>query len=78
MVTDELAEENFVRADWRGLPELGLDDSGGAERVAVTFAGRIRISTRHHRAVCVGIIRATRDGRALEDLPVRCDLQPMA
>lgn len=75
MVTDE---EDFVRANLLALSQLGLDDSGGAERVAVTFAGRIRISTRHHRAVCVGIIRATCVGRAVEDLPVRRHLQPMA
>jgi len=76
MVTDDLAEEDFVRADLLALSQLGPDDSGGAERVAI--AGRIRISTRHHRAVCIGIIRATCIGRALEDLPLGRNLQPMA
>ena len=35
MVTDE---EDFVRADLLALSQLGLDDSGGAKRVAITFA----------------------------------------
>ena len=37
MVTDDLAEEDFVRADLLALSQLGLDDSGGAERVTVTL-----------------------------------------
>jgi len=30
MVNDELADEDFVRADLLTLSQLGLDDSGGA------------------------------------------------
>ena len=59
MVTDE---EDFVRTDLLALSQLGLDDSGGAECVAVTIAKRIRISVRHNRAVCLGAIGATRGG----------------
>jgi hypothetical protein len=38
MVTDDLAEEDFVRADLLALSQLGLDGSSRAKRVAVTFA----------------------------------------
>jgi len=44
MVTDDLAEEDFVRADLLALSQLGLDESGGAERVAI--ADRVRVSGR--------------------------------
>src|SRR5205823_10034463 len=46
MVTDGLAEEDFVRCDWLDLSQLELDRCSRAESyaVAVTFAGRIRIS----------------------------------
>ena len=60
MVTDDLAEEDFVRCDLFALSQLGLDDSGGTERVAITFAGRIRISSCYPHPICVGIIRPTR------------------
>ena len=43
MVTDE---EDFVRPDLLALSQLGLDDSGGAERVAVAIADRVRVSGR--------------------------------
>jgi len=80
MVTDDLAEEDFVRCDLFALSQLGLDESGGAElyAIAVPFSGRIRISSSYPHPIGIGIIGATRGGRALEDLPIRCDLQPMA
>ena len=62
MLTDDLAEEDFVRADLLALSQLGLDDSGGAERVTVTFADRVRISACDNRAVGLGVIGATRGG----------------
>jgi len=60
MVTDELTEEDFVRADLLALSQFGLDDSGGTEPYAVAFAGRIRISSCYPHPICVGIIRPTR------------------
>jgi hypothetical protein len=62
MVTNELAEENFVRGDRLGLSQLELDRSSRAKRLAVplTFAGGIRISGSDAYAIGLGIIRATR------------------
>ena len=60
MVTDEFAEEDFVLVDRIGLSERELDGCRRAKRVALSFAGRIRISARHNRAVRLGTIRATR------------------
>ena len=60
MVTDDLAEDDFVRCDLFALSQLGLDDSGRANRIAVTFAGRIRISSCYPHPIGIGIIRATR------------------
>jgi len=62
MVTDELAEENFVRADWLDLSQLELDRSSrsGFCDVPLTFAGRIRISGCDAHSIGLGIIGATR------------------
>ena len=62
MVTDDLAKEDFVRCDLFALSQLKLDCSSRAEpyAVAVTFAGRVRISGRYADAIGFGIIRATR------------------
>jgi hypothetical protein len=62
MVTNELAEENFVRGDLLGLSQLELDRSSRAKRLAVvvTFAGGIRIAGCHNRPIGLGIIRPTR------------------
>ena len=46
MVTDDLAKEDFVRCGLLALSQLGLDDSGRANRIAVTFADRVRVSGR--------------------------------
>lgn len=61
MVTDDLAEEDFVRCDLFALSQLKLDCSSRAEpcAVAVTFAGRIRISSRYPHPIGIGIIGAT-------------------
>jgi len=59
MVTDE---EDFVRADLLALSQLGLDDSGGAERVAVAFARRFRVPGRDDRAIGFANLRPTRGG----------------
>ena len=62
MVTDGLAEEDFVRCDWLDLSQLELDRCSRAESytVAVTFAGRIRISSCYPHPIGIGIIGATR------------------
>ena len=62
MVTDDLAEDDFARADWLALSQLKLDCSSRAEpyAVAVTFAVRIRISGCDAYAIGLGIIGATR------------------
>ena len=62
MVTDEFAEEDFVRADWLALSQPELDHSSRTEfyAVAVPFAGRIRFFARDHRAIGLGVIRTTR------------------
>ena len=62
MVTDDLAEEDFVRCDLFALSQLKLDCSSRAEpyAVAVTFAGGIRIAGCHNRPIGLGIIRPTR------------------
>jgi len=60
MVTDDLAEEDFVRCDLFALSQLELDGSGGAKRIAVTFAVRVRISGCYAHAIGLGIIGATR------------------
>ena len=62
MVTDDLAEDDFARADWLALSQLKLDCSSRAEpyAVAVTFAGRIRISSCYPHPIGIGIIGATR------------------
>ena len=62
MVNDDFAEEDSVRADLLAQCQLELARSGRADRFAIarSFAGRIRISARHNRAVRFGTIRATR------------------
>ena len=75
MVTDE---EDFVRVDLLALSQFELDGNGRAKPVAVTFANRIGVSGRDNRAVGLGIIGATRRGRALENLPLGRNVQPMA
>ena len=64
-------EENFVRADLLRLSQLELDQSGRAEPIAGAFSSRNRVYGCYAHAVCLGVIRTTRDGRALEDLPGR-------
>ena len=59
MVTDDLAEEDFVRCDLFALSQLELDGSGGAKRIAVTFAVRVRISSCYPHPIGIGIIGAT-------------------
>jgi hypothetical protein len=61
MVTDELAEKNFVCTDWLDLSQPELDRSSRAKlyAIAVTFAGRIRISGCYAHAIGLGIIRPT-------------------
>ena len=62
MVTDEFAEEDFVLGDLLAQCQLELALSGRAKRfaIALSFAGRIRSSDRHNRAIGLGVIRATR------------------
>ena len=62
MVTDDLAEDDFVRCDLFALSQLELDRSSRAESYAVplTFAGGIRIAGCHNRPIGLGIIRPTR------------------
>ena len=63
MVTDDLAEEDFVRCDLLALSQLKLDCSSSRAEpyaVAVTFAGRIRISSCYPHPIGIGIIGATR------------------
>ena len=62
MVIDDLAEEDFVRCDLFAPSQLKLDCSSRAEpyAVAVTFAGRIRISSCYPHPISIGIIGATR------------------
>ena len=61
MVTDDLAEEDFVCCDLFALSQLKLDCSSRAELCAVgfTFAGRIRISSCYPHPIGIGIIGAT-------------------
>ena len=54
------------------------DRSRRAKRVAVTLSGGSRLSIWYAHAIGLGIVRATRGGRALENLPLGRNLQPMA
>ncbi|HXP35672.1 MAG TPA: hypothetical protein VN827_09005, partial [Chthoniobacterales bacterium] len=58
MVTDEPAEESFVRTDLLSLSQFELDRSSRAECVAVIFTSRIRISGCDTHAVGLGVICA--------------------
>ena len=61
MVTNDVAEEDFVRCDLFALSQRKLDCSSRAEpyAVACTFAGRIRISGCYPHPIGIGIIGAT-------------------